>query len=69
MRGLTLASVVLMIATMSATATEVTAQNAQLYVDAGISHARPPAEVASDPATYATLGGCDSCAKFLVIKA
>ncbi|HSG82229.1 MAG TPA: glycogen-binding domain-containing protein [Gemmatimonadota bacterium] len=47
----------MMIATLSATATELAAQDAQLYVDAGVSHARPPAEVAGDPATYATLGG------------
>ncbi len=46
-----------MIATMSAAATEIAAQDAQLHVYAGVSHARPPADVASDPATYATLGG------------
>jgi hypothetical protein len=43
--------------TMSAAATEIAAQDARLFVDAGLSHARPPADVASDPATYAMLGG------------
>jgi hypothetical protein len=38
-------------------ATEVAAQDASLYVDAGVSHARPPADVTGDPATYAMLGG------------
>jgi hypothetical protein len=46
-----------MIAMLSTAAPDVAAQNAQLYIDAGVSHARPPADVASDPATYATLGG------------
>jgi hypothetical protein len=55
-KGRTLAGV-MMIATMSAAAPEIVAQDAQLNIDAGVSHARPPADVASDPATYAMLGG------------
>jgi hypothetical protein len=35
----------------------VHAQDTRVYVDAGVSHARPPADVRADPATYALLGG------------
>ncbi|UCF20396.1 MAG: glycogen-binding domain-containing protein [Gemmatimonadota bacterium] len=33
------------------------AQEARLYLDAGVSHARPPAGVEIDPSTYALFGG------------
>jgi hypothetical protein len=33
------------------------AQDSRVYVDAGVSHARPPAGVDIEPATYALLGG------------
>ena len=36
--------------------TDVSAQDTRAYVDAGVSHARPPAGVDLDPSTYALLG-------------
>lgn len=41
---------------IAGTSTNVSAQSARAYVDAGVSHARPPAGVDIDPATYALAG-------------
>jgi len=41
---------------IAGTSTDVSAQDNRVYVDAGVSHARPPAGVDLDPATYALLG-------------
>jgi hypothetical protein len=41
---------------IAGTSTDVSAQDTRVYVDAGVSHARPPADVDLDPATYALLG-------------
>ncbi len=41
---------------IAGTSTDVSAQNTRAYVDAGVSHARPPAGVDLDPATYALFG-------------
>jgi hypothetical protein len=41
---------------IAGTSTDVSAQSARAYVDAGVSHARPPAGVDIDPATYALAG-------------
>lgn len=41
---------------IAGTSTDVSAQNTRAYVDAGVSHARPPTGVELDPATYALAG-------------
>ncbi|MGD8698546.1 MAG: glycogen-binding domain-containing protein [Gemmatimonadales bacterium] len=41
---------------IAGTSTDVSAQDSRVYVDAGVSHARPPAGVDLDPSTYALLG-------------
>lgn len=43
--------------TVAVGAVPLTAQDAHVYLDAGVSHARPPSELEADPSTYAQLSG------------
>lgn len=53
--GLTL--LVCTVTMWSVGATDVRSQESRLDLDAGVSHARPPADIEADPATYMLLGG------------